>query len=95
MAREPNMGPAKTAAFVHPPDRLIANPKARLRDQFREVCRFKHFSTRTEAAYWGLDSPVPDFPQARRSLAWPVSFCRTSGRMPAFASALVNVWRSE
>jgi integron integrase len=53
MAREPNIGLAKTAGFVRPPDRLIANPKARLRDQFREVCRFKHFSTRTEEAYWG------------------------------------------
>ena len=36
--------PAK-AAFV------IANPKSRLLDQLREVCRVKHYSLRTEEAY--------------------------------------------
>lgn len=45
--------PGKTAPFRRPPERLIANPKARLREQFREVCRFKHLSSRTEEAYWG------------------------------------------
>ena len=35
------------------PGHLIANPKARLQDQLREVCRFKHMSPRTEEAYWG------------------------------------------
>lgn len=31
---------------------LIPNPKAKLRDQFHEVCRFKYFSPRTEDSYW-------------------------------------------
>jgi integron integrase len=34
-------------------DKLIPNPKARLKEQFHEVCRFKHVSLRTEEAYWG------------------------------------------
>jgi hypothetical protein len=33
-------------------DRLVPNPKARLRDQFHEVARFKHLSLRTEQTYW-------------------------------------------
>ncbi len=35
-----------------PRERFIPNPKARLREQFREVARFKHLSLRTEEAYW-------------------------------------------
>lgn len=31
---------------------FIANPKLRLREQFREVIRFKHYSIRTETMYW-------------------------------------------
>ena len=31
---------------------LTPNPKARLRDQVREVLRFHHYSLRTEKAYW-------------------------------------------
>jgi len=31
----------------------VPNPKARLREQLHEVCRFKHLSSRTEEAYWG------------------------------------------
>jgi len=31
---------------------LLPNPKARLKDQFHEVARFKHLSPRTEASYW-------------------------------------------
>gem|GEM_PF-2614123 len=31
---------------------LRPNPKGTLREQVREVCRFLHFSARTEAAYW-------------------------------------------
>jgi hypothetical protein len=31
---------------------LIPNPQARLKDQFREVMRFKHYSIRTEQSYW-------------------------------------------
>jgi len=33
-------------------DGLDPNPKLRLREQFREVMRFKHFPLRTAAAYW-------------------------------------------
>jgi hypothetical protein len=35
-----------------PRDKLIPNPKARLREQVREVMRFHHYSPRTEEAYW-------------------------------------------
>src|SRR5436190_19769842 len=31
---------------------LIPNPKLRLREQLREVMRFKHYSVRTEESYW-------------------------------------------
>jgi hypothetical protein len=34
-------------------EKLVPNPKARLREQFHEVCRFKHLSLRSEEAYWG------------------------------------------
>ncbi len=33
-------------------DGLQPNPKARLQEQFHEVCRFRHVSLRTEEAYW-------------------------------------------
>ena len=32
--------------------KLLPNPKARLKDQFHEVARFRHLSYRTETAYW-------------------------------------------
>ena len=32
---------------------FVPNPKLRLREQFREVMRFKHYSLRTEETYWG------------------------------------------
>ena len=35
-----------------PRDKLLPNPKARLKDQFHEVARFKHLSPRSETAYW-------------------------------------------
>lgn len=31
---------------------LIPNPKRRLKEQFHEVCRFKHLAMRTEESYW-------------------------------------------
>jgi integron integrase len=31
---------------------LAPNPQARLKDQFHEVCRFKHLAVRSEEAYW-------------------------------------------
>jgi integron integrase len=33
-------------------EKLIPNPKLRLREQIREVMRFHHYSVRTEEAYW-------------------------------------------
>jgi site-specific recombinase XerD len=42
------MESAKTARLA----KLIPNPKARLREQVREVMRFQHYSQRTEEAYW-------------------------------------------
>jgi len=33
-------------------DKFIPNPKARLREQVREVMRFHHYSVRTEETYW-------------------------------------------
>jgi len=42
--------PAKTARA--PLGTLLPNPKARLKDQFHEVARFKHLSPRTECSYW-------------------------------------------
>ena len=44
-----NMELAKT---TRPRERLIPNSKLKLREQFHEVMRFKHFSQRTEEAYW-------------------------------------------
>ena len=42
--------PDKTT--VAPLERLLPNPKLKLREQLGEVMRFKHFSPRTEEAYW-------------------------------------------
>jgi site-specific recombinase XerD len=33
-------------------EKFIPNPKLKLREQLHEVMRFKHFSIRTEQAYW-------------------------------------------
>ena len=32
--------------------KFLPNPKLKLREQLREVMRFRHFSHRTESAYW-------------------------------------------
>ena len=45
-----NIEPANTTRAR---ERQIPNPKLKLREQFHEVMRFKHFSQRTEEAYWG------------------------------------------
>ena len=37
---------------LRPLGKLVPNPKAKLRDQFHEVARFKYFSERTEESYW-------------------------------------------
>jgi len=36
-----------------PAPSIVPNPKSRLKDQFHEVCRFRHLAVRTEEAYWG------------------------------------------
>ncbi len=41
------------AERARPADRLIPNPQLRLREQVREVMRFKHYAVRTEETYWG------------------------------------------
>jgi len=46
----PQSFPAKAARPSA--EKLLPNPKARLKDQFHEVARFKHLSLRTETAYW-------------------------------------------
>jgi hypothetical protein len=44
----------QATAFPQPPrGHLVPNPKARLKEQFHEVCRFKHLALRSEEAYWG------------------------------------------
>jgi len=40
-------------AMHRPTDLLVPNPKLRLREQVHEVMRFRHYSVRTEEAYWG------------------------------------------
>ena len=35
-----------------PREELLPNPKAKLKDQFHEVARFKHLSFRSEKTYW-------------------------------------------
>ena len=42
-----------TPANRHPPrEKLVPNPAAPLREQLREVMRFRHNSPRTEVTYW-------------------------------------------
>ena len=54
---EPNSGGmasgGNTARHAAVRERLVPNPKARLKEQFHEVCRFKHLAGRSEEAYWG------------------------------------------
>ena len=45
-----NIEAGKTAGPGQPFERLVPNPKARLREQFHEVCRFKRMAERTEEA---------------------------------------------
>src|SRR5438128_1969508 len=42
--------PTKAACFHR--DKLLPNPKGKLKDQFHEVARFRHLAIRTEKAYW-------------------------------------------
>jgi integron integrase len=43
----------KNTEWVRNQDLFVPNPKLRLREQLREVMRYKHYSVRTEQAYWG------------------------------------------
>src|SRR5678816_2350517 len=44
---------AKNPKRQTPPELFVPNPKLRLRQQVREVMRFRHYSVRTEETYWG------------------------------------------
>ena len=48
-SRESPTTPANRSA---PREKLVPNPSATLREQVREVMRFRHYSPRTEVAYW-------------------------------------------
>jgi integron integrase len=43
---------ARAKAASAPLGIFLPNPKAKLKDQFHEVARFKHLAARTEASYW-------------------------------------------
>ena len=60
------MNPAKT---TNRREGFQPNPKLRLREQVREVMRFKHFSLRTEEAYcdWHIHPPSSPCPPAQSS----------------------------
>ena len=48
-----NITPGKTTMSPSTPlGRFLPNPKLKLREQLREVCRFRHLSHRTDNAYW-------------------------------------------
>jgi hypothetical protein len=49
-----NAYPHGTKAAKSPSEGFVPNPKLRLREQFAEVCRFKHLARRTEETYWEL-----------------------------------------
>lgn len=53
----PQTLPANTARA--PFEKLSPNPKARLKDQFHEVARFRHLSPRSETAYWESENTGP------------------------------------
>lgn len=44
--------PVQAKAALKPLGILLPNPKARLKDQFHEVARFRHLSPRSETTYW-------------------------------------------
>lgn len=57
-----------TSRGGRPRERLIPNPKLKLREQLAEVCRFRHYSHRTENAYWHW---IKGFIQFHRRKATP------------------------
>ena len=91
-----NMEPGNTA---RPLGKLVPNPKARLRDQFHEVCRFKYFSERTETSYWQWVVRYLKFHRTQEGTRWNASLPNQGWRHPkelggpevaAFLSDLAN-----
>lgn len=59
---------------MRPRERLVANPAAPLREQVREVMRFRHNSPRTEVTYWQWIERFLRFhqrPDVAGAGAWP------------------------
>ena len=52
MMRRSRESPTTPANRSAPREKLEPNPSATLREQVREVMRFRHYSSRTEVAYW-------------------------------------------
>lgn len=52
MMRRSTESPSTPANRQPPREKLVPNPAASLREQLREVMRFRHHSPRTEVAYW-------------------------------------------
>jgi integron integrase len=80
-----------TARHAAVRERLVPNPKARLKEQFHEVCRFKHLAVRSEEAYWGwvvrlvrfFDSKVNPRDLSGEQLAEFLSHLATVGQVAA------------
>jgi integron integrase len=72
-------------------ERLVPNPKARLKEQFHEVCRFKHLALRSEEAYWAwvvrlvkhFDSKVNPRDMSGEQLAEFLTHLATVGQVAA------------
>ena len=45
-------------------EKVLRNPKLKLREQLAEVCRFRHVLQRTENAYWHWIRGLIQFPRA-------------------------------
>lgn len=80
-----------TARHASVRERLVPNPKARLKEQFHEVCRFKHLALRSEEAYWGwvvrlvkhFDSKVNPRDMSGEQLAEFLTHLATVGQVAA------------
>lgn len=89
------MEPGKTATEGRLFERLCPNPKARRREQFHEVCRFKRMAERTEEAYGGLHaalgkaleealtSPVPNLMSTTSGVSATLRAMRLATAAPA------------
>jgi len=80
--------PTKAAGLAINPEGLIPNPKARLKEQFHEVGRFKHIAVRTEETYWGWVVRLVRF---FNSKIHPKDL--SSGQLRAFLTHLATVER--